>query len=145
MSFALQNLLVHYNFCLCFIKIKMIQINSISFSFGAQILFQDFSLATNAKCACIAGNNGVGKSTLLKLAAGILEPHSGTIKISGETIYVEQECDEIPQSVFSSFWGGDNEARKFYSMLGVTEEKISHWEELSGGEKKCIQIAASLA
>ena len=123
----------------------MIQFNSISFSFGAQILFQDFSLATNAKCACIAGNNGVGKSTLLKLAARILEPSSGTIKISGEAIYVEQECDEIPQSVFSSFWGGDNEARKFYSMLGVTEEKISRWEKLSGGEKKCIQIAAALA
>lgn len=123
----------------------MIQINSISFSFGAQILFQDFSLVTNAKCACVAGNNGVGKSTLLKLAAGILEVASGKIKIPGEAIYVEQECCEIPQSVFSSFWGGDNEARKFYSMLGVSEEKISRWEELSGGEKKCIQIAAALA
>lgn len=123
----------------------MIQINSISFSFGAQILFQDFSLATDAKCACIAGNNGIGKSTLLKLAAGILEPSSGKIKISGDAIYVEQECAEIPQSVFSSFWGGDNEARKFYSMLGVSEEKISRWEELSGGEKKCVQIAAALA
>ncbi len=123
----------------------MIQINSISFSFGGQILFQDFSLATNAKCACIAGNNGIGKSTLLKLAAGILEPSSGKIKISGDSIYVEQECAEIPQSVFSSFWGGDNEARKFYSMLGVSEEKISRWEELSGGEKKCVQIAAALA
>ena len=126
-------------------KIQMIQINSISFSFGAQILFNDFSLSTNAKCACIAGNNGVGKSTLLKLAAGILEPSSGKIKVSGETIYVEQECGEIPQSVFSSFWSADNEARKFYSMLGVTEEKISRWENLSGGEKKCIQIAAALA
>ncbi|MCM1225140.1 MAG: ATP-binding cassette domain-containing protein [Lachnospiraceae bacterium] len=123
----------------------MIQINSISFSFGGQILFQDFSLATNAKCACIAGNNGIGKSTLLKLAAGILEPSSGKIKISGDSIYVEQECAEIPQGVFSSFWGGDNEARKFYSMLGVSEEKISRWEELSGGEKKCVQIAAALA
>ena len=123
----------------------MVQINSISFSFGAQILFHDFSLATNAKCACIAGNNGIGKSTLLKLAAGILEPSSGKIKISGDAIYVEQECREIPQSVFSSFWGGDNEARKFYSMLGVSEEKISRWEELSGGEKKCVQIAAALA
>lgn len=123
----------------------MIQINSISFSFGGQILFQNFSLATNAKCACIAGNNGIGKSTLLKLAAGILRPSSGKIKISGDAIYVEQECREIPQSVFSSFWGGDNEARKFYSVLGVSEEKISRWEELSGGEKKCVQIAAALA
>lgn len=123
----------------------MIQFNSISFSFGAQILFQDFSLTTNARCACIAGNNGVGKSTLLKLAAGILEAASGKITVSGEAVYVEQECGEIPQSVFSSFWGADNEARKFYSMLGVSEEKISRWEELSGGEKKCIQIAAALA
>ncbi|MDE5580802.1 MAG: ATP-binding cassette domain-containing protein, partial [Treponemataceae bacterium] len=114
----------------------MIQINSISFSFGAQILFQDFSLATNAKCACIAGNNGVGKSTLLKLAAGILEPSSGTIKISGETIYVEQECDEIPQSVFSSFWGGDNEARKFYRLKACPEQKIKRGEDITAGEKK---------
>ena len=95
----------------------MIQINSISFSFGAQILFNDFSLSTNAKCACIAGNNGVGKSTLLKLAAGILELSSGKIKASGETIYVEQECGEIPQSVFSSFWSADNEARKFQFLF----------------------------
>lgn len=123
----------------------MIQVNSLSFSFGGQILFEDLSFATSAKCVCIAGNNGIGKSTLLKLIAGLLPPALGKIKCDGQAIYAAQECSEIPQSVYTNFWSGDNEARKFYSMLGVTEEKIARWENLSGGEKKCIQIASALA
>ena len=52
----------------------------------------------------IVGANGVGKTTLLKLATGALEPHQGTIHIPGDAIYCPQRTDEAPLSSSSSSW-----------------------------------------
>ena len=35
----------------------------------------------------LVGTNGAGKSTFLKMAAGILKPDSGTVTIDGDEVY----------------------------------------------------------
>lgn len=51
----------------------------------------------------------------------------------------------MPENLYSVFWSDDNEVRRFFSMLHVTEEMIGRYDSLSGGEKKRIQIACALA
>jgi ABC-2 type transport system ATP-binding protein len=58
----------------------MIDIRSLSFSYGKTQVFKDFDLQIPDNQIClITGINGVGKSTLLRLVAGVLRPDKGKI------------------------------------------------------------------
>jgi ABC-2 type transport system ATP-binding protein len=58
----------------------MLEINNLSFNFGKAKIFKDFNLEIAEKeVTLITGINGVGKSTLLRLIAGVLKPASGKI------------------------------------------------------------------
>lgn len=129
-----------------------LEIQKLYFSYPSShvTLFEDFSLQFNDGWTCIAGSNGCGKSTLLKLIAGLLKPDEGRIVSGGQSstgcvIYCPQETAEVPENLYSVFWSDDNEVRRFFSMLHVTEEMIGRYDSLSGGEKKRIQIACALA
>lgn len=129
-----------------------LEIQKLYFSYPSShvTLFEDFSLKFNDGWTCIAGSNGCGKSTLLKLIAGLLKPDEGRIVSGGQTssgyvIYCPQETAEVPENLYSVFWSDDNEVRRFFSMLHITEEMIGRYDSLSGGEKKRIQIACGLA
>jgi ABC-2 type transport system ATP-binding protein len=59
----------------------MLQIKNLSFRYGKHRVFQDFGLdVPDGQVCLITGVNGVGKSTLLKLFAGVLRPDAGTIE-----------------------------------------------------------------
>ncbi len=129
-----------------------LEIQKLYFSYPSShvTLFEDFSLQFNDGWTCIAGSNGCGKSTLLKLIAGLLKPDEGRIVSGGQSsagyvIYCPQETAEVPENLYSVFWSDDNEVRRFFSMLHITEEMIGRYDSLSGGEKKRIQIACALA
>ena len=124
-----------------------IQITKLNFSYPSSHtnLFEDFSLSIQDGWTCIAGSNGSGKSTLLKLSAGLLNADGGKISSDGNALYCAQNCSEIPDNLYNAFWSDDNEVRKFFSILCVTEEMLERYESLSGGEKKRIQIASALA
>ncbi len=124
-----------------------LQISNLYFSYPSSncVLFEDFSVSIQEEWTVIAGSNGTGKSTLLKLISGLLEADSGKISFSGEAFYCPQEAYDIPDNLYNAFWSQDNETRKFFSMLHVSEDMLERYDTLSGGEKKRIQIACALA
>ena len=61
---------------------KVIEFQNVSFAYENKPILQDFNLLVQAKDRIgIVGDNGVGKSTLLNLIAGSLEPTKGQVII----------------------------------------------------------------
>lgn len=60
---------------------KVIRARSVSYGYGSDHLIEDFSITImRGDRIGLIGNNGIGKTTLLRLLLGELEPQSGTIK-----------------------------------------------------------------
>lgn len=61
-------------------SIKMIIVNDLTIQFGKRVLFADVNLKfTPGNCYGIIGANGAGKSTMLRMISGELEPTRGTV------------------------------------------------------------------
>lgn len=116
-----------------------------------RVLFSDasFSLQEGEKIGVI-GINGMGKSTLLKLLAGVEEPDGGTIIMGNhvKTAYLEQApVLEDTHTVRNAAMQGldqqdmvlESAARSMLNQLGFNdlEERVKH---LSGGQKKRIAL-----
>jgi ABC-2 type transport system ATP-binding protein len=63
----------------------MIQIKNMSFGYGKQLIFDGFNLhIKKGEAVLMTGINGIGKTTLLRLMAGVLLPRSGKIEYAPE-------------------------------------------------------------
>jgi len=131
----------------------LIQLKDIRLTFGGTPLLSGVELnVAPGERVCLIGRNGSGKSTLLKIAAGLVEPDSGTRFVQpGATVrYLPQEPDfgEHKTSlayVESGLAPGDDhhQARYLLEQLGLTGDENPH--DLSGGEARRAAIACVLA
>ena len=63
----------------------MIEINNLSFKYGKKSVLKDITLQLEAgKIYGLLGENGVGKTTLLKIISGLQKPSSGSCTVKGE-------------------------------------------------------------
>jgi len=77
---------------------KVVDARNLSFGYGETMLIRDFSLRIRRGSRIgLVGNNGVGKSTLLRLLLGELEPDAGSIKwgVNVELGYFDQHRREL--------------------------------------------------
>jgi ABC-2 type transport system ATP-binding protein len=89
----------------------MIKINHLHFSYGKAKIFTDFNLEIEeGKVTLITGINGVGKSTLLRLMAGVLRP------AKGEIIYDKQMGDDPRRYI-----GFISDSASLYESLKVSQ------------------------
>lgn len=77
---------------------KVIELSQVSKGYGDRTLIKDFTYEFNPEDRVgIIGGNGVGKSTLMDLITGRIQPDSGTVEI-GSTIhigYFDQHSDDL--------------------------------------------------
>jgi len=71
---------------------NLVQIRNMSFGYGSVRIFSDFNFNLyGGQKMHIVGDNGTGKTTLLKLITGELSPQSGEIKTHGKIAYLNQD------------------------------------------------------
>lgn len=117
---------------------------SFAYERATQSLFHDLSVHFTRGWTGIVGANGVGKSTILKLATGGLEPQQGRIVIPEFAIYCQQRTDKAPDHLYELIHSMDGDAFEIKGRLGVEGDWIDRWATLSHGERKRAQIATAL-
>src|SRR5437764_5447519 len=131
----------------------LIQLKDIKLSFGGTPLLAGVELSVSSgERVCLIGRNGSGKSTVLKIAAGTVEPDSGSRFVQpGATIrYLPQEPDfagfaTVLAYVEAGLGPGDDryQARYMLEQLGLHGDEDP--AQLSGGEARRAALARVLA
>lgn len=142
----------------------MITINTLDFSYKNVAVFKNISLNfRRGNVYGLLGENGVGKTTLLKLICGLQHPTAGTCTIdefvpSERNPYFLQNIFFLPEEVITD----DTTPEKFVKKLGVFYPRYDHeyflnlmnelevdatkkFDTLSYGQKKKALLACALS
>jgi ABC transport system ATP-binding/permease protein len=131
----------------------LIQLKDIKLTFGGTPLLAGVELSVSpAERVCLIGRNGSGKSTLLKIAAGTVEPDSGSRFVQpGATIrYLPQEPDFGGSATTLSYveaglGPGDDRYQARYLLEQLALRGDEEPSQLSGGEARRAALARVLA
>ena len=104
----------------------MVSVEKLRVEFGATPLFQDVSYVINDKDRiALVGKNGAGKSTMLKIIAGLQQPTSGTVAVSGGST-----IGYLPQvMVLSDEHTVREEAEQAFSHISQMQERLDRMNQ----------------
>ena len=150
----------------------MIQVQDISFGYErTRLILEKISFSVKSgESVAILGNNGAGKSTMLKCLNRILTPQQGSVLVTGKDIYqmpltevaknmafVEQHAPASRLTVHEMIllgrkpyikWGVRPEDEQIVAQMirkmNLEDIELRFFEELSGGEKQKVMLARAL-
>lgn len=153
----------------------LLHFQNVSFAFGQQTILDDVSFdLEEGCCAALIGPNGIGKTTLLRLAAGLLRSVSGHISFGGRAVgglgrreraqrialvpqqaevpfdFTVEEIVEQGRAPYLRLFGGPTRTDRLaveraMHLADVAPLAQRVFNELSGGERQRVKIALGLA
>ena len=116
-------------------------------------VIEDFSLSVdNGERVALMGESGIGKTTVLNIAAGLVNPDGGEFKTDRKVAYMFQEPRLLPtftviENVLAVLKGKDKVAlaKKYISTVELDGHKDKYPSELSGGMAQRVAFARFLA
>lgn len=142
----------------------MLEFKNIVLYYEDKLIFDNLSLKIKrGSKVCISGPSGKGKTSLLMMLLGIIQPQSGTTKINGKTITpntisnIRKQIAWLPQNIDIPVNSGyelckllsiksENETILYLKKLGLSPDILyKAFTEISGGEKQRIIIAICLS
>lgn len=145
---------------------KTFRIHNLTFGYGTEPLFQDWSATIPTGVVLVRCDDGRGKTSLLKLFAGVLNPQAGQLSLDGVTstdapdryragiFYIDPTTDAFEQTTVKDFFARCKETQAGFDQnmlqsliegLALTPHLDKPLYMLSAGSKRKMWIAAALA
>ena len=138
-------------------KQPIITVSDVHKSYGRKTVLMGGKMIANlGEFICVVGENGSGKSTFLKILAGMLRPDKGSISCSGTLGYCPQQSllynyltvDEHFK-LFGTAYGMDNAAildngNELMEMFAFSDYRKYKIHQLSGGTQQKLNLSLSL-
>jgi energy-coupling factor transporter ATP-binding protein EcfA2 len=129
----------------------VVRLESVSFAYaaGPPVLVEQSLTLRRGEVVALVGPNGVGKTTIAKLATGLLQPGAGRVVRFGRAAYLPQDpgrylagetaLEEVELSA------GTDAARRALLDVGLEALAARHPRDLSSGERERLALATVLA
>jgi energy-coupling factor transporter ATP-binding protein EcfA2 len=125
------------------------RVRNAHFAYGDRVVLEGVSLEVRrGEVVALSGPNGVGKTTLAKVASGLLEPDAGDVAHAraayltqdpGRHLITERVIDEVALGT------DPRRAAEALAKLGLDAHADRHPRDLSAGERERLALAAVLA
>jgi iron complex transport system ATP-binding protein len=151
-----------------------IQLDRVSFGYGGRLILHDLSLTVKGgEILGMVGPNGVGKSTLIRGASGVLAPSSGRVLVDqhdlvslplrrrAQIVAVVPQAVQLPETFLAEdvvlmgrtahlgWFGQESESDRHVARVAMEQTGTLSFAgrqvgELSGGEQQRVLIARAL-
>ena len=129
----------------------MIKIQNLAFSYGDKVIFDGLNVEFSDGITCIRGESGRGKTTLLRIIAGLEKNYTGTVSGVPERIsFLFQEDRLLPWLTVRQNLELVNDGKCRYSseeildLMELSDYADKKPHELSGGQQRRVSLGRAI-
>ncbi len=130
---------------------ELCRLDGVTYSYLGEPVLRDVALTLRrGEVVALTGPNGIGKTTLAKIAAGLLAAEHGSVERRARACYLSQDpgrylvTDRAEDEVALGVGGDLRRARHALEEVGLAGLERRHPRDLSSGERERLALASVL-